>query len=60
MKSVILRVLRVLIGQVLGYLANSTVNIPYLGITVGAVLNGVFKFIRDKYPKSVILEYLPL
>ena len=60
MKSTTLRIIRVLTGQALGYLANSVVNIPYLGISVGALTNGVFKFIRDKYPKNVILEWLPL
>jgi hypothetical protein len=60
MKSAILRILRVLVAQGLGYLANLAIPIPYLGVTVGAVVNGVFKFIRDKYPKSKILEWLPL
>ncbi len=60
MKSAILRILRVLVGQAIGYAANLTVNIPYLGITVGALVNGAAKYIRDKYPKSIILEWLPL
>ncbi len=60
MKSAIFRLLRVLVAQGLGYLANLSFNIPYLGITVGAVINAIFKFIRDKYPKSFILTWLPL
>ena len=58
--SVVLRLVRVLVAQLLGILANLSFNIPYLGITVGAVINAIFKYIRDKYPKSKILEWLPL
>lgn len=62
MKSAILRILRVLVGQGIGIVLATFggVEVPYFGLTVGAVINGVFKFIRDKYPKSVILEWLPL
>lgn len=62
MKLAILRFVRILLGQViswsLAYYGN--VNIPILEISIGALINGLFKYIRDKYPKSVILEYLPL
>ena len=58
--SVILRILRVLVAQGLGYLASLAIPVPYLGVTVGAIINGIFKLIRDKFPKSVILEWLPL
>ena len=60
MKSAIVRLIRVLVGQLLGYLANLAFNIPYLNISVGAIVNAVFKFIRDKFPKSKILEWLPV
>ena len=60
MLASILRLVRILVAQGLGYLANLPFNIPYLNITVGAVINAIFKFIRDKYPKSAILEWLPL
>jgi len=60
MLASILRLARILVAQGLGYLANLPFNIPYLNITVGAVINAIFKFIRDKYPKSVLLEWLPL
>jgi hypothetical protein len=60
MTSVILRAVRVLVAQGLGMLANLPFNVPYLNITVGALLNALFKFLRDKFPKSVILEWLPL
>jgi hypothetical protein len=62
MSSSILRVLRVLVAQAIGLVITTygAITIPYFSITVGALLNGVFKFIRDKFPKSVILEWLPL
>lgn len=62
MKSTIMRILRVLLAQGIswGLASYGNINIPVLEITVGALINGIFKFIRDKYPKSVILEYLPL
>ena len=58
--SALLRFLRVLVAQGLGYAASLVIPIPYLGITVGALINAIFKFIRDKFPKSKILEWLPL
>jgi hypothetical protein len=62
MKSTILRILRVLVAQVIGLVLTTWggVTIPYFSVTVGAVINGIFKFIRDKFPKSVILEWLPI
>ena len=60
MVAALLRIARILVAQGLGYLASLAIPIPYLGITVGAVVNGVFKFLRDKYPNSKILEWLPL
>jgi hypothetical protein len=60
MNTALLRLLRILVAQILGILANLSFNIPYLGITIGAVINAIFKYIRDKYPKSKLLEWLPL
>jgi len=60
--ATILRIIRVLVAQVIG-IALATwggITIPYFGITVGAAVNGLFKLLRDKYPKSVLLEWLPL
>ena len=61
-KSVIMRLLRVLAAQAISWslLEWGGVNIPQVNITVGAVVNATFKFIRDKFPKSKILEWLPL
>ena len=62
MKSAILRILRVLVGQGIGLVLTmwGGITIPYIGITIGAVISGLFKFLRDKFPKLVILEWLPL
>jgi|WetSurMetagenome_2_1015567.scaffolds.fasta_scaffold527078_2 hypothetical protein len=62
MKSAILRVLRILIAQGIGIVLTTwgSITIPYVGMTIGAAINGMFKFIRDKFPKSKILEYFPL
>lgn len=62
MKAVILRVLRIMVAQGLSYIALSTmgISLPIINMSVGAVLNGIFKYIRDKFPKSAILEWLPL
>ena len=62
MKATILRVLRILVGQTIGLVITTWGNIaiPYVGITIGAAINGLFKFLRDKFPKSPILEWLPI
>jgi hypothetical protein len=60
MVSALLRIARVLVAQGLGYIASLAIPIPYLGITVGAVVNGVFKFLRDKFPTATWLVWLPL
>ena len=62
MKSAIMRLLRVLVAQAISWslLEWGGVNIPQVNITVGAAFNAIFKFIRDKFPKSKILEWLPL
>lgn len=62
MKSALIRLARILTAQAISWflLEKGNINIPQINITVGAAVNAVFKFIRDKYPKSKILEYLPL
>ena len=62
MKTIVLRILRVLVGQGIGLVLATwgSITIPYFSVTVGAVINGIFKLIRDKFPKSVLLEWLPV
>ena len=62
MTSAILRIVRVLVAQGISVLLlkYANVNVPIINITVGALINGVAKFIRDKFPKSKILEWLPI
>ena len=58
--AMFLRILRVLVAQGLG-IAIATwgnIEVPYFSITFGAVLNGVFKLLRDKFPNTI--EWLPL
>ena len=56
----ILRLVRVLVAQGIGILITnlSGVNIPYLGISIGAVINALAKFLRDKFPSWG--EWLPV
>jgi hypothetical protein len=62
MTATIMRIARVLVAQAISWalLTYGGVNVPIIEISVGALVNGIFKFIRDKYPKSVILEWLPI
>ena len=62
MKAALLRLARILVAQVVSWLLLEWggVNVPLINISVGAVVSAVFKFIRDKYPKNVILTWLPL
>ncbi len=62
MISAILRLARILVAQVISWslLEWGGINVPMINISVGAVINAIFKFIRDKYPKSVILTWLPV
>jgi len=57
-----LRIARVLVAQgiALGLTTWGGITIPYVNITVGALINGLFKFLREKFPNSKILEWLPL
>ena len=62
MKAFLMRIIRGAVAQVLGYIATQLtgINIPVIGISVGVALNGLFKAIRDKFPNSKIIEWLPL
>jgi hypothetical protein len=62
MISALLRLVRILVAQTITWsLAEwGGLSVPIVNITIGAVVNAVFKFIRDKYPNSKILEWLPL
>lgn len=58
----ILRFARVLVGQAISFalLKWGGINVPIINITVGALISAVFKYLRDKYPKNPILEWLPI
>ena len=62
MKSALLRLARVLVAQAISWslLEWSGVGIPVINISIGAALNAIFKFIRNKFPKSKLLEWLPV
>ena len=50
MKAALLRLVRILIAQAISWaiLEFAGVNIPVVNISVGAVINAVAKFLRDK------------
>jgi len=58
MKATVLRFIRVAVAQVLSLVITSTanINIPYLNIGLGAVINAAAKFLRDKFK----WEWLPI
>jgi hypothetical protein len=62
MKAALLRLARILVAQAIswGLLEWGGINVPMVNISVGAVVNALFKFIRDKYPTSILLSWLPL
>ena len=62
MVATILRFARVLLGQAIGALIikYGGIEIPYVGLTIGAAVSAIFKFLRDKYPNNAILTWLPL
>jgi len=62
MKSALLRLARVLVAQAISWslLEWGGVGIPVINISIGAALNAIFKFIRNKFPKSKLLEWLPV
>ena len=59
MGAALIRLVRVLIAQLvtLGIASLAGVNIPYLNISAGAVLNALAKFLRDRYKWA---EFLPV
>jgi hypothetical protein len=60
--AILLRFARVIVGQLIG-IALATwggITIPYIGITIGAAVSALFKFLREKFPNSKILLWLPL
>jgi len=62
MKSALLRLARILVAQAIswGLAEYGNYGVPLINISVGAVINAIFKFIRDKYPNNAILEWLPI
>ena len=58
MTAALLRLARILVAQVIAFaIANlAGVNIPVLNISVGAAINAIAKFLRDKYK----WEWLPV
>ena len=55
---ILLRFVRVLVAQVVSLLITSTINveIPYVNISLGALINAIAKLLRDKFK----WEWLPL
>lgn len=60
--SVLYRFARVAVAQLIGLLIvqYGNISIPYFGVTVGAGVTALFKFLREKYPTSPLLLWLPL
>lgn len=57
-KAALWRLGRILIAQVVSWLALETagVNIPVINVSVGAAINAVAKYLRDKFK----WEWLPI
>jgi len=51
MKAAFLRIVRILVAQGISYvvLTYGGINIPILNISVGALINAIAKYLRDKY-----------
>ena len=60
MVPALLRLVRIVVAQAIGaIIVNTTgITIPYVGVSIGAVLSAVAKFLRDKYPSWA--EWLPV
>jgi len=60
MLAAFLRLFRVVVAQVIALAITNLagVNIPYLNISLGAVINALAKFLRDKFPSWG--EWLPI
>jgi hypothetical protein len=57
-----MRLVRVLLGQLIaiGLTACGGVQVPVINMSIGAFITAVFKFLREKFPNSKILAWLPL
>jgi hypothetical protein len=57
-KRVVWRFIRVAAGQIIALLITQTmgVELPIVSLSVGAVLNAIFKYLRDKFN----LDWIPL
>jgi hypothetical protein len=62
MINALMRLARILVAQVISWvlLEWGGISIPVVNISVGAVISGIFKYIREKFPKNPILTWLPL
>jgi len=62
MVSALLRLARVLVAQAISWVIAEFggMSLPWVPVTIGAGINAVMKFIRDKYPNNPILTWLPL
>ena len=56
----LLRLIRVAVAQAIGAIIASTtgITIPYVGLSIGAILNALSKYLRDKFPAWA--EWLPV
>ena len=62
MIAALLRLARIVVAQVISaaLLEWGGISILMLNISLGALISAIFKFIRDKYPNSKVLEWLPI
>ncbi len=58
MKAALLRLVRILVAQGVTFLIAEMagINIPFLNISAGALINAIAKYLRDKFK----LEWLPV
>lgn len=58
----LLRFARIMVAQgiTLALAKWGGIEIPMVNITVGAAISALFKFLREKFPKSAILQWLPI
>ncbi len=60
MVSALMRLARILVAQAISWalLEWGGVNVPMINVSVGALVNTIFKILRDKFPG--VIEWLPL
>lgn len=60
MKNALIRLARILVAQAISWavLEWGGISVPIIGITVGAVINSIAKYLRDKFP--AIGNWLPV